>query len=470
MKLRPIDPPNLPVAANRRYLEALDCVQKGKHLLRSQTDPVTWGLAEILKSRHGEKRGNREQTVASFDNDLVRAVEIHESENGSVRMQLQAHLLTGLAYEEIGERLKESARTVELFALCFFDVRGNMSDQTKKELVDAYKNVPPDRLMPDFIWKLAALVGGIEALEEAMLTAAVRNLQDAATVSAVEAKSIAHHKIAEAIKAFDIDEPNSVRELRQMLDSLKDVQPNDANENLLEQIGAIFTSMPLTVGQSDPEMTPPEMMEFELSAAELNVDEHLRVGFGQELDNKQELLDMRFPDGPDDDAALSIPQQPREEAAADGAGTNTDTVDPVFRQADEGAATEPQPQRITPAVELGFKLKRIKRENASRVPPVQSTASPVQSIASKASPVLSIADKIAAVIAAQANESLSEEEMRRLDREWEDFARNTAGAIRNRRWKAFLEKHPGYIQKEARERIKAFAKLKSEEEQGSDPS
>ena len=115
-----------------------------------------------------------------------------------------------------------------------------MPDQAKNELVAAYKNVPTDRLVPDYLWKLAAVVSGTETLEEIMSPATIRTMQDAAAVSAAEAKSIALCKIADAAKVIDINDQDAVRELRRMLENLEDVQPDDEYASLCKGIEEIY--------------------------------------------------------------------------------------------------------------------------------------------------------------------------------------------------------------------------------------
>lgn len=438
MKLRNPDPPDLPQATNRRYREARECAQQGRRILRNQADEPTRELAEIIASRQTDGDGSRSISAAQHDQDLIRALAIHESTSGTVRATLQAYLLTDLPYEEIAKRAREAARVVQLYAHCFFDVRGDTTDQTKREVVAAFKHVSSEQHHQDYIWKLIAVTGGVEALEQVMPSPEVRSMQDAAVASAAEAKAIAQHKIAEAAKGIDIEDPSSVRELGRMLDSLDDVQPNDDHQQLLERIDAVLSSLPLTVGPSDPATTPPGLIEFESAACELSLDEHLRVGFGQELPNKQELLEMRFPKGPDDHAALSKPQAPREEPAANGADGDTGAANSISEKTFGNPSAKTNSLRITPAVELQFKLNRLKRENGS--------------------PVEKLRERMAALKARKANELLSEKGLRRLDRKWEEFAANTTGAIRNRLWLEFLQQYPGYVTKEARERLKPFKK------------
>jgi hypothetical protein len=141
MRTSTVDPRNLPMFVNRRHREARECVRKGKHLLRSQADPVTRELLAILKARSGDHRHKREQAHASLDENLVRALDIHESDHSLVRAKLQALLLTNLSFEEIGKRMSETTRVVELYAMCFFDVRQEMPIQLRNEVIAALSDL-----------------------------------------------------------------------------------------------------------------------------------------------------------------------------------------------------------------------------------------------------------------------------------------------------------------------------------------
>ena len=239
-----IDPDDLPEAANRRYREAKDAVQQGRHLPRRNRDTLTAALCDALQHRK-ENRGNDRSRVASHaDSDLVRAIEIYESEHRLARPKIEAYILTDLTYEEIGERINESARVVKLFAQCFFDVRQEMSGQAVGDVVEAFKKVRPEQLVSGFLWKLVAVIDGATALEE--------------IITPTEAQPFNQEKTAEAAKAIDVNDPNAGCELRRLFENPGDEQPTDEHAHLLEQIKAMYTSLVFTVGPPNPETTTPE--------------------------------------------------------------------------------------------------------------------------------------------------------------------------------------------------------------------
>lgn len=435
MKSNSVDPENLPEATNHRYRQARDYANQQRHMLQSQGDAITRELCKILKARRdGNLRG-------SFDANLVRALEVHESDSDLVRPQLQALLLTDMTVDEIAEDIDKSQRFVELYTRCFFDVR-EMPQQAKREVVAAYRDVPSERLVMDYVWKLVALAGGPSKLADVISSAEIRTVQDAAAVSAAEAKSIAQHKIAQAAKGIDVHDPDSIRELRRMLESLDDVQPNGSHEQLLEQIDGICNSLPFSVGRPDPETTPPGLMKFADSACELNVNELHRVTFGQELENEDEILSMRFPEGPDDHAALSIPQIPREDPpnvaeaqlAASESTTTAGTSD---------APVPPPHAAVARASELKFKHARVKKEKEKTE---QQQAARVE------------AARQAAQEAERQQRMANEAYLNQLDKEWEAFAGDSVGAQRHRKWLRFRKRYPNYFLKKSREQLAKFEK------------
>jgi hypothetical protein len=94
-------------------------------------------------------------------------------------------------------------------------------------------------------------------------------------------------------------------------------------------------------------------------------------------------------------------------------------------------------------VELEFKLRRIEREQARNG---QQTPGPTNKLSRRPRKPK------------KTSQPLTEADMKRLDREWEDYAAGTTGAALQRRWLQFLEENPGYTPKETRERVEALAK------------
>jgi hypothetical protein len=187
-------------------------------------------------------------------------------------------------------------------------------------------------------------------------------------------------------------------------------------------------------------------MELASAAVELNTDELLRVGFGLELKDKEQLLAARFPESPDDQAALSILQEPHKTPTAedaedaedgddgdDGGDDGDDTaVEPVDKLGVEVLDTEPEPRQSSPEMERKYKHERIKRE--------KDAATQQQADREEAA-------RQAEKIAAEAKKLDREAEQELLDLKWEAFAGDTSGSIRNRRWQQFRKQNPRCIRK-----------------------
>ena len=444
MSSKSVDPVNWPSVVNRRFREASKFAREGRHIFRRNTDVATWQLYSILKARE-EGREVRQMDAGSerVDKYLIRALEIHEAGQGVERSRLQAYLLTDLSHEEIGQRIGVSVETVAYYEQCFFDVRQESNNQIKNEVVAACKDLPADRLVADYLWKAVALVGGVESLENILVQAEISTLQDATAVSATEAKSIGQLKIAEAAKSIDMSDPGSIRELRRMLESLDDVKPRDELTYIHEQIEGIFAALPFSVGEPDPARTPTELMPFELAACELNGEEIQRVAFGQELPNKEEILSLRFPKGPNDHDALSIPQGPPQHSPAPVQPVETSDSNPFDGNVDGEQISQSPVHSAMPTSELSVKLDRV-RENREKIE--QQQASREEAV------------RQAARNAADLQEMAEKARMLQLDREWEAFVGDATGAAHNRKWIQFKQQHPKYILPDARERLAASGK------------
>lgn len=56
--------------------------------------------------------------------------------------------------------------------------------------------------------------------------------------------------------------------------------------------------------------------------------------------------------------------------------------------------------------------------------------------------------------------------MQRLDREWEAFAGETSGAVRNRKRRQFAQAHPEHVPEEARKRLASLEKRGTKQKRG----
>ena len=224
------------------------------------------------------------------------------------------------------------------------------------------------------------------------------------------------------------------------------------------------------MGSPDPETTPAEAMKYASSACELHCDEMIRVGLGMKLENEQELLAARFPDGPGGDVGSSMPQPPGKSPAAYGADAPAGAADPQDEPPKGNSST--RPRRVTPEVELQFKLDRIERDKAAAEKRQADREEAERKAAEKAQKAASLqpsegeASDEPAENASMLQQSAREAECQRLDREWEAFAGNTSGAVHNRRWRQFLREHPGYAREEARTRLVSLEKRGKRQKQG----
>lgn len=268
-----------------------------------------------------------------------------------------------------------------------------------------------------------------------MLSAEIRTPQDAASASVTEAKSIAQHKIVQAIKAIDPNDPNAIRELRRMLENLDEGQPDNSRDYLLQQIEVMCTSLPFSCGRHDTERTPDKLVELENGSCELNSNELHRVAFCQQLENEDQLLNVRFPYGPDDHDALQICQRPTQEPAPSIAADEVGHVNSANEAFGEVASSQSQPIDSVPHCDV----------QGDRVEPHPANGDH-QSLEREQAP-------------AQTPEQVpigKDARMQQLDEEWSTFVGSTSGAARNRRWKKFLQRHPGYVDANARKRLKSF--------------
>jgi len=266
-----------------------------------------------------------------------------------------------LTFEQIAERVQESARVVELYSRCFFDVRRDLSEQQLRDIVVAFRGAAGDRHENDSLWKLVAVAGGAESLDAMLAPREVNSAQDAAARAVEDARALATHRIADAVQRFDLHGAADLRELRMLLEELRAAVP-DNSQGIQLEFGKVLTSICFWAGGRDREGHLIATDEFSQSAVELNLDETMVHGFGKELIHRQELLDLHFPENIDDplpSAKLFLPkpgpsddQQPTESTptSVDASPKRPPTweeLEPVrqrLRQAAAAAATNQQSQ------------------------------------------------------------------------------------------------------------------------------
>ena len=157
-----------------------------------------------------------------------------------------------------------------------------------------------------------------------------------------------------------------------------------------------------------------------------------------------------------------MPQPPGKSPAVYGADAPTGAADPQSEPPKGNSST--RPRRVTPKVELRFKLDRIAKDKTAAEKRQADRKEAARKAAEKAQKAAALqpsegeASDEPAEDAARLQESAREAECQRLDREWEVLAGNTSGAVRNRRWRQFLRDHPGYAREEARTRLVSLEK------------
>jgi len=285
----------LPVYVDCRYRAAVECVRSGKQFRRNQSDAITYALTAFLRNRSIRESGRSCVPLANNPH-LLRAYEIFEGNDFEKVAKIEACLLTSLPYDEIAERVGESPEVIELFSKCFFDVKAGAVGDNSKLVVDAFQHVPSSQLVYRYLWKRVALSGDLSALDSLMSPPRICTMADMVQNAVSEARDIALHKVALAVKNHDVGDTSEVGELRQMLDEMRAAQPDDTHDYLLEQIGGVFTSLGFSVGNRQAESFAPEELEFQNSAVELSGLETQRMAFGFPVERQEALLAVQFPD------------------------------------------------------------------------------------------------------------------------------------------------------------------------------
>jgi hypothetical protein len=196
------------------------------------------------------------------------------------------------------------------------------------------------------------------------------------------------------------------------------------------------------------------LIEFSKTACELTPDEVQRVALGQELKKKEELLAIRFPEKTLGHEAVPLQPKRRGKSAADG--VSPENAADIRGDTDGGSTAGPQLKRVTRELDSQYVRDRVMAEKAeaeqrqaARECAAREAAAKAMAVAEAATKGAQLADAVPK--AAELREAAREAELHRLDCEWEAYAGDSEGAIRNRKWLKFRQQHPGYSVKEARE-------------------
>lgn len=272
---------------------------EGRHLRRSQSDRVVYELYRLRLALQG---GTNALQLDHCDRDLREALTIRDSA-ASLRARIEAYVLTGMPAEEIAARVAVPCQVVARFEAAFFDVRGHLGDPSYllQEVINPFRRVQPDRLFPDYVWKLVALAG-VDPLERLLAAEEIVSSGDVAAVFLQDARLLLASRIAHlAARAGEKDSGN-VAALAKLIENLRKIDVGKPDE-LAERIRELFESFPLEGGgPSKKNSSPKAIKKYEESAAELHYEETMQVAMGEDLPYGDALRRIEFPEPEQEDA------------------------------------------------------------------------------------------------------------------------------------------------------------------------
>lgn len=412
----------LPAFVDCRYRAAVECVRSGKQLRRNQSDTIAYASTVLLRNRSLRESGRNRAPLAN-DPHLLRAYEIFEGSDLEKVAKIEACLLSPLSCIEIANRVGEVHEVIELFSKCFFDVRTGTGEEALKLVVDAFQDVPSNQLVYRYLWKRVALSGDLSALDALMSPPRICTMADMVQNAVSEAREIALHKVALAVKNHDIGDTAAVGELRQMLDEMRAAQPDDTHDYLLQQIGGIFTSLGFSVGERQSESFTPEELEFQNSAVELSGLETQRMAFGFPVEHQEALLAVRFPEHLEPFPMYPVEEQP-DRLQVEAQAPSPSPMEPLV-------TTSPEVQSPSPN-DHDCIMQRVEQHQ--------------ESIQAKHDALLEEERHVAGVA-----QNL---ELHRRDLEWERESLGLTGGRLHRLRLKFAKKYPGYHPPDVREVMK----------------
>lgn len=224
-----------------------------------------------------------------------------------LKHSVEARLLARQGDAEIGQRCNLSPESVNAYEAIFFNVRDKLQHTSyilNCAIGSALHRGITEREY-DLLWKLYGYFIGpfmLDALESKFSKPVWCSTVDEVHAAVMDdAISTLKLKSLVAAKTVGVNQHTQLALLEQFtkfVEVERNSDARDGDQQINENISAMFVAMPITVGERDPRGTAiqnPTIQEFNRSAIELTYEETMRLSTSQTIANESILRKLEFP-------------------------------------------------------------------------------------------------------------------------------------------------------------------------------
>jgi hypothetical protein len=298
-------------APHWRWLRAAQIERGGRRSSRALDGPH--GVEAIRRAvrlrRHLSRVGTSSDGHADYammlhDGPMYWAHDIWTEDKKPTRWAIEARVVAGESDEEIAHKLGTDVEVINAYTTTFYDVRDkleNVDYVVNVILGDAVSRGLSERHY-DLLWKMVAYQGGTHALT-AVMTRFIpaerpKTSEDVANFFQEAAINCVKYKAALATMTVPI---NTHTQLELINSFVKYVEVERTTENstkaqmsIMDNIGAMLKSMPLTIG-TKLESKKVKLGAYDEGAAELRGDEIIVAASGAAVPDADTIQNLKFP-------------------------------------------------------------------------------------------------------------------------------------------------------------------------------
>ena len=248
--------------------------------------------------------------LAEARHDIFWAHWAWNAELNPQKFSIEAHILARENDFEIGFRCGVQPGVVAAYEALFFNVRDKLQHQ--KYILNCVLGASVHRGLSerefDLLWKLYGYFLGphvLDMLENKFSTTGWCSTPDGVGAAVLDdAISTLKLKAALAAKTVPVNQHTQLALLERFTQFVEVERNTDssgkAQEQILDHISAMMTSLPFNIGGRDPRnnhmmIDRGNMEPFEISSIELTYEENLRISVGKPIANANTLRSLSFP-------------------------------------------------------------------------------------------------------------------------------------------------------------------------------
>lgn len=291
------------------WLRAVEIDRGGRAPSRKLDGPV--GFRNIRRAlrlkRHYDRAGKNPEGMYALmlrDSGLFWAHSLWLADKAPTRWTIEARIIAGETNAEIAQKLGTDEDVIAAYADIFFDVRDkleNLDYVVSVILADAVTRGLQERQY-DLLWKMMAFQGGTHALN-AVLSRFIsinkpRSPDEVAGFFQDSAINSVKYKAAIATMTIPVNQHTSLALIDSFVKYVEVERTTDnatkAQNSIIDNIGAMLRSMPIRIG-TKLESRENKILPYDNAAAELRGDEIMTVASGGEIENAQDIQQLKFP-------------------------------------------------------------------------------------------------------------------------------------------------------------------------------